>query len=112
MSALPSLVGVALVASMFVGSSARAAGDDSHERKQVQCAHARSFTIQSDGKRALVNWDNRHAALPRKASSLGERYENARAALIIDGAFVAFVPKGDSSWEDCYVSEVLPAKYP
>jgi len=112
MSALPSFLAAGLATTILAGSSASAAGTDARERKQVTCADTRSFTILSDGKRAQVIWADRHATLPRKPSSLGERYESARAALIIDGAFVAFVPKGNSSWEDCYVSDVRPARYP
>ncbi|AJR23795.1 MULTISPECIES: hypothetical protein [Sphingobium] len=68
---------------------------------EVQCAAGRRFSVRADADRATVVWKDGQLTLKRGAISLGRYYRSPRAALIIDGDYVSFVPRGDRNWRDC-----------
>ncbi len=70
---------------------------------RVQCAEGRAFLLRLDPRRATIIVGNRRLDLRRKPSSLGQYYRNAKAVLIVDGDFVAFVPREDREWRDCRI---------
>ncbi|MCC4252778.1 hypothetical protein LL251_10170 [Sphingobium naphthae] len=70
---------------------------------RVQCAEGRAFLLRLYHKQAKVLVGNRRLDLRRKPSPLGRYYSNAEAALIVDGDFVAFVPKKDRQWRNCRI---------
>lgn len=70
----------------------------------VRCAAGKSFTVQVSARRAIVQFGQKRMSLPQKDMPLGQYYRNADAALVIDGDFVAFVPKGDEGWRECRLS--------
>ncbi|WP_169795089.1 hypothetical protein [Novosphingobium barchaimii] len=43
---------------------------------------------------------------------MGHQYQSAQATLILDGDFIAFVPKDDAGWQDCRVATTIPASAP
>lgn len=86
-------------------STAPAWSETSNGGTLVQCAAGKSFTVQISARRAIVQVGQRRMSLPQEDMPLGQYYRNADAALVIDGAFVAFVPKGDSGWRDCRLNQ-------
>ena len=56
-----------------------------------QCAGERSFTVARDGRTAVVVYSGVRYELPRRKSSIGERYATSGATLIVDGEMAAFV---------------------
>ena len=70
---------------------------------RVQCAGGRPFLLRLDPQRATIIVGNRRLDLQRKLSSLGQYYRNTEAVLIVDGDFIAFVPKEDREWRDCRI---------
>ena len=79
---------------------------------QVQCAGGRQFLLQAEHKHARVGVGERQIDLVRTPSSMGRQYQNAQATLILDGDFIAFVPKDDAGWQDCRVARTIPASAP
>ncbi len=73
------------------------------ETVDVICAEGRGFQMQQDGRRATVAFDGRKVSLEREPLPIGIYYRNQQAALVIDGDFVAFVPRGDTNWRDCRI---------
>ena len=69
----------------------------------VQCAMGRSFRFTADARQALVEIGARKMILARTDLPLGEYFRGKDCALIIDGDFVAFVPRGDERWRDCHL---------
>lgn len=69
---------------------------------EVQCAAGRRFTLHVDDARATIIWTEGRLTLERRTLSLGRYYRGPTAALIIDGDYVSFVPKGDRNWRDCH----------
>lgn len=69
---------------------------------EVQCAAGRRFILHADDERATIIWTGRKLTLERGALPLGRYYRSPTAALIIDGDYVSFVPRGDPNWRDCH----------
>lgn len=78
----------------------------------MQCAGGRQFLLQAEHKHARVRLGERQIDLVRRPSSMGQQYYGPEATLILDGDFVAFVPKGDAGWQDCRVGTTIPASAP
>ena len=74
-----------------------------HEFFTVECAQGRSFGVQIQGEEARVQLPDRLLQLTRRPSALGLQFRDAKAALIIDGDFVAFAQRGDWEWRDCHL---------
>lgn len=55
------------------------------------CEPAQQLVVQRTSRTAAVRFIDRSYVLDRKASSIGERYVSANAALIIDGPSAVFV---------------------
>lgn len=70
---------------------------------EVVCAGGRGFWMRPDAERATVEIEGRQILLERQPLPIGAYYRNRQAALVIDGDFVAFVPRGDTGWRDCRV---------
>lgn len=70
---------------------------------EVVCAGGRGFLMRPDAERATVEIKGRQILLERQPLPIGTYYRNRQAALVIDGDFVAFVPRGDTGWRDCRV---------
>jgi hypothetical protein len=79
---------------------------------QVQCAGGRQFLLQAEQRRAQVRVGQRQLNLVRRPSSMGQQYHSPQATLILDGDFIAFVPKNDAGWQDCRVATTIPASAP
>lgn len=56
-----------------------------------KCAGHMSFTVQRDEASAIVIHSGIRYELPRRKSSIGERYASDSATLIVDGEMAAFV---------------------
>ena len=69
----------------------------------VQCAMGRSFRFTADARQALVEIGARKMILARTDLPLDEYFRGKDGALIIDGDFVAFVPRGEERWRDCHL---------
>ena len=69
----------------------------------VECAQGRSFGVQIEGEEARVQLADRLLRLTRRPSALGLQFRDAKAALIIDGDFVAFAQREDWEWRDCHL---------
>ncbi len=82
-------------------SAAPGVSDAADAGIEVRCAGGRSFVVQVEPARAVVTMGPQRISLPRRQMPLAQYYRSDEAALVIDGAFVAFVPKGDESWRDC-----------
>jgi hypothetical protein len=74
-----------------------------HEIFSVECAQGRSFELQIQGEEARVQLPDRLLRLTRRPSALGLQFGDAKAALVIDGDFVAFAQRGDWEWRDCHL---------
>lgn len=88
---------------------APAGAQPARHAERITCAGGRQFLLRLDGTHAQIQIGTQQLDLPRKPSSLSERYDNSDATLMLDGDFVAFVPRGDAGWQDCRRSKVLPA---
>jgi hypothetical protein len=80
--------------------------------ERITCAGGRQFLLQTGADGARIQIGTRQLKLPRKPSSLSERYANAEGTLMLDGEFVAFVPRDDAGWKDCRRSKIIPASSP
>lgn len=80
--------------------------------ERITCAGGRQFLLWTGADGARIQIGTRQLKLPRKLSSLSERYANAEGTLMLDGEFVAFVPRDDAGWKDCRRSKIIPASSP
>lgn len=94
---------IACSAIVPLNASARAA-----EGVEVVCAEGRGFLMRPDAESVMVEVEGQHMMLDRQPLPLGAYYRNRQAALVIDGDFVAFVPRGDTGWRDCRVKGATP----
>jgi len=92
------LIAILSVAAVGLPISAQA---KAAETINVVCAEGRGFQLQQDAEHATVSFEGRQISLERQPLPIGTYYRNQQAALVIDGDFVAFVPRGDSNWRDC-----------
>ena len=69
-----------------------------------RCAGAQSFTVERDDHSAIVLYSNARYELPRRSSSIGERYATSDATLIIDGEMAAFVTSSVMNLDFCRAS--------
>lgn len=72
--------------------------------REVQCAVGRRFRFSTASERAVVEYEGRRITLPRRDLSIGQYYRSKDGALVIDGDFIAFVPRGDENWRDCRIA--------
>lgn len=79
---------------------------------EVVCADGRGFTLVQEDERATVEVDGRRMMLDRQPLPIGVYYRSQQAALVIDGEFVAFVPRGDAGWRDCHMKDGASAAVP
>lgn len=94
------LLGVGLSGGLT--SAAEQAPSQSDQSDQtVLCANERRFFIHFKGDLAVVTFGPRQISLPRQELRLGRYFSNEDGALLIDGQYVAFVPRGDESWTEC-----------
>ncbi len=91
----------ALLLLAIAAPDARAA--ERHAFFAVECAQGRSFGVHIQGEEAHVQLPDRLLQLTRRPSALGLQFRDAKAALIIDGDFVAFAQRGDWEWRDCHL---------
>lgn len=70
---------------------------------EVRCASGRSFRFSVADDVAIVEFENESLRLRRRDFSLGEYFGSDDGALVIDGDFVAFVPRDDRGWRDCLI---------
>lgn len=80
----------AMVVAMSAGCSTERA-PAAREMTVFRCAADRSFTVQRDDASAVVIYSGVRYELPRRKSSIGERYGSSSATLIVDGEMAAFV---------------------
>ena len=69
-----------------------------------QCAGDRFFTVQRDQETAVVVYSDVRYELPRRKSSIGERYATSGTTLIIDGDMAAFVSGSVMNLDFCRVA--------
>lgn len=96
-------VAVALFAVAACPAVASDTGRPDDARTTVTCAGGRSFDIAMDEQVISIFIDGRRLRLERRASQLGKQYRSGKAALIIDGDFVAFVLNEDLAYDDCRI---------
>jgi hypothetical protein len=108
--ALPSFTAIVFLLAGAAASHAVARPLAPAER--VTCAGGRQFLLQTGADGAQIQIGSQQLNLPRKPSALSERYANAKGTLMLDGNFVAFVPRGDAGWKDCRRSKIIPASSP
>jgi membrane-bound inhibitor of C-type lysozyme len=70
-----------------------------------QCAGERSFTVARDDRTAVIVYSGVRYELPRRKSSIGERYATSGATLIIDGKMAAFVTGSVMNLDVCRAAE-------
>lgn len=80
--------------------------------ERITCAGGRQFLLRTGADGARIQIGTRKLKLPRKPSALSERYSSAKGTRMLDGAFVAFVPRDDAGWKDCRRSKIIPAAAP
>ncbi|PZU07385.1 MAG: hypothetical protein DI606_16615 [Sphingobium sp.] len=80
--------------------------------ERITCAVGKQFLLRTGAAGAQVQIGTRKLTLPRKPSAISERYAGNEGTLMLDGEFVAFVPKGDAGWRDCRRSKIVQASSP
>jgi hypothetical protein len=104
---------VTATAALFVGVAAPIAlAQPLAPAERITCAEGRQFLLRTGADDARIQIGTRQLKLPRKPSTLSERYGSAEGTLMLDGAFVAFVPRDDAGWKDCRRSKIIPAAAP
>ena len=88
-----------LIAAATACSSNASGGSDPAQR--YQCAGGRTFDVIRSGQIAIVRLGERIYNLQAKPGSIGERYTDRHATLIIDGDFAAFVATDEMQPSDC-----------
>jgi hypothetical protein len=107
------LYSLATTAALFAGAVAPLALAQSlAPTERITCAGGRQFLLRTSTDGARLQIGTRQLNLPRKSSALSERYGSNEGTLMLDGEFVAFVPKGDAGWRDCRRSKIIPASSP
>ncbi|MGF7156456.1 hypothetical protein [Novosphingobium gossypii] len=109
------LVAGVLVAGFHVGPAATDAVPVPQPLKsaeRITCAANRHFLLRTDAERAQIQIGNRRLELQRAPSAISQRYRSEEATLMLDGEFIAFVPKGDAGWTDCRHARIAPASIP
>lgn len=88
-----------LIVAAAACSSGAPAGSD--PAQHYQCSGGRTFDVIRSGQVAIVRLGERTYNLQAKPGSLGERYTDGRATLIIDGDFAAFVANDEMQLSRC-----------
>ena len=99
------LAGMAAALLLGPGCSTGAA-KASRDITLYKCAGDRSFTVERDDESAIIGYSDRRYELARRSSSIGERYANSEATLIIDGDMAAFVTASVVDLDFCRASEM------
>jgi hypothetical protein len=89
-----------LAIACLVGCTSATSGAESSFQRFV-CAGGESFGLNLTSRAATVQFGASTYNLQKKPSSLGERYTDRRATLIIDNNFAAFVTDDNMSLRDC-----------
>ncbi|QHD65931.1 hypothetical protein GS397_01825 [Sphingobium yanoikuyae] len=89
---------LALIFSLPLSASA-----ETNAQVRIHCENGRYFLLGFAPRRATVIAEKRRYEMRRKESSLGQYYHSTEATLIIDGDFVAFVPRDDWDWQGCRI---------
>ena len=76
-------------------------------RTVYRCAGSQSFMVARDARSALVEYSGARYVLPRRGSSIGERYATRAATLIIDGDMAVFVSTSATNLEFCRATSPL-----
>jgi len=97
--------GLLAIAGLAGCTSAPSEARNSLER--FVCAGGESFALHRDARAATVEFGGSVYHLPKKPGSLGERYADRRATLIIDDRFAAFVTDEQTSLRDCRLATGL-----
>jgi hypothetical protein len=107
------LYSLTATAALFVGAAvSHAVAQPRAPAKRITCAGGRQFLLRTSADGARIQIGTRQLKLPRKPSALSERYGNAEGTLMLDGAFVAFVPRDDAGWKECRRSKIIAASSP
>ncbi|WP_159981112.1 MULTISPECIES: hypothetical protein [unclassified Novosphingobium] len=107
------LYSLAVTAALLAGAAAPLAlAQPRAPAERITCAGGRQFLLQTGASSARIQIGARQLKLPRKPSSLSERYAGSEGTLMLDGDFVAFVPRGDAGWQDCRRAKIIPASSP
>lgn len=102
------LVQLALILFLSPGCSTQAA-QAQRSVTLFRCAGAQSFTVERDDRSAILIYSGVRHELPRRSSSIGERYATSDATLIIDGEMAAFVTSSVINLDFCRASGVTPS---
>lgn len=94
-----------LLASGLHAPAFAAAGGSS----RYSCANGGGFTIRLSEGAAVVRAGQSVHVLPRKPSSLGQRFASPDATLIVDGNFAALIGKDLPRFGRCYAAHGLAA---
>lgn len=97
------LVQLVLILVLSSGCSTRAAQAQGSVTL-FRCAGGQSFTVERDDRSAIVIYSGVRHELPRRSSSIGERYATGDATLIIDGDMAAFVTRSVMNLDFCRAS--------
>ena len=77
--------------------------------RRYSCANGGGFTIRLSDGAAVVRAGQSVHVLPRKPSSLGQRFASPTATLIVDGNFAALIGKNLPRFGRCYAANGLAA---
>jgi hypothetical protein len=88
-----------LIAAATACSSGASGGSD--PAQHYRCAGGRTFDVIRSGQIAIVRLGERIYNLQAKPGSVGERYTDRQATLIIDGDFAAFVANDETQLSEC-----------
>jgi hypothetical protein len=75
-----------------------------------QCADGKSFDVIRTGEVAIVQLGDRTYNLQAGSGSLGKRYSNRLATLIIDGEFAALVTDNETELRSCRAQQLTTRK--
>lgn len=81
--------------------------DAATTRTVYRCAGNQSFTVARDARSALVEYSGARYVLPRRSSSIGDRYATRAATLIVDGDMAVFVSTSATNLEFCRATTPL-----
>lgn len=81
----------ATIALVALAACSGAEATQSHGHSTYQCKRGQTFKVERRKDRAEVHYAGRRFDLPRRASSIGDRYATHDATLIIDGDSAVFV---------------------
>lgn len=90
---------------LFVAACSTPAPQEVTNVTRFRCTGKQSFTVERDEKAAVVIYSGVRYDLPRRSSSIGQRYATSRATLIIDGDMAAFVSEAVLNLDLCRAAQ-------